>query len=104
MVAEALARQAELLSERTGQTLEEALAAILKTGAGSQLAELADGPHRHRKARDWQDSMLRKRAEERLLHLVGPEAKEAARALGRRPKRRHAQSTGRSGERNSSGS
>jgi len=80
MVAEILARQAELLSERAGQTFEEAFTAVLKTESGRRLAELADGPYRHRKACDWQSGLLRKRAKERLLHRVGPEAKEAARA------------------------
>ncbi len=50
---EVLTRQAKALIHRTGQPFEEALVAILKTGSGRQLTELADGPHRHEQARDW---------------------------------------------------
>ena len=58
MVVESLARQAEALSEETNRTFGEAFAEILKTHAGSKLAELADGPHRHEKAADWQAGLL----------------------------------------------
>jgi hypothetical protein len=54
MAAEILTHQAKALVYRTGQPLEEALVAILKTDSGRQLTELADGPHRHERARDWQ--------------------------------------------------
>ena len=54
MAAEILTHQAKALVYRTGQPFEEALVAILKTDSGRQLTELADGPHRHERARDWQ--------------------------------------------------
>jgi len=54
MVVEALARQAEALSEESGRPFKDAFAEVLKTPAGRQLAELADGPHRHERAAEWQ--------------------------------------------------
>ena len=54
MVVETLARQAEALSEREGQPFTDAFAEVLGTPAGRLLAELADGPHRHERATDWQ--------------------------------------------------
>ena len=64
MVLEVLTRQAKALIHRTGQPLEEALVAILKTDSGRQLTELADGPHCHEQARDWQANLVRKGIEE----------------------------------------
>ena len=58
MVVEVLARQAEALSERTGQSFEDAFAEVLKTPAGRQLGELADGPHRHDRAAEWQANLI----------------------------------------------
>src|SRR4028119_1637882 len=69
MVAEVLARQAEELADRTGQLLEEAFKQVLETPAGRQLAELADGPHRHEKAAEWQAGLLAKREARRPAHL-----------------------------------
>jgi hypothetical protein len=74
MVEEVLARQAKELANRTGQPLERALEIVADTEAGRQLRELANGEHRYEKARDWQASMLRERAEERLMHLIASEA------------------------------
>jgi hypothetical protein len=74
MVEEVLARQAKELVNRTGQPLERALEIVADTEAGRQLRELANGEHRYEKARDWQASMLRERAEERLMHLIASEA------------------------------
>ena len=65
MVVESLARQAEALSEATGQPFEEAFAQVLKTPAGRRLGELADGPHRHEKAADWQESLIADRVARR---------------------------------------
>ncbi len=73
MVEEVLARQAKELANRTGQPLERALEIVADTEAGRQLRELANGEHRYEKARDWQASMLRERAEERLMHLTSSE-------------------------------
>jgi|SRR5215212_3806299 len=46
------------------------LEVVAETAAGQQLRELSNGEHCHEKARDWQASMLRDRAEERLMHLI----------------------------------
>jgi hypothetical protein len=71
MVEEVLAHQAKLLAERTGQAFESALGVVADTEAGRQLRELADGEHRHEKAREWQASAHRERAERQLDHLFG---------------------------------
>ncbi len=65
MANEVLARQAKARVNRTGESLEEALAAVLKTEAGRQLQDLGDGPHRDERADEWQEGMARGRAEER---------------------------------------
>jgi hypothetical protein len=72
MVAEVLNRQAKTLVERTGRSFEAAMEAVSKTAAGRQLRELADGPHRDEKARDWQVGLARECAEKRrYLWLEG---------------------------------
>jgi hypothetical protein len=71
MVEEVLANQAKSLAERTGQAFESALEIVADTEAGQQLRELANGEHRHKKAREWQASVRFERAEEQLRHLVG---------------------------------
>ena len=73
MAEEVLARQAKALADRTGQPFERALEIVADTEAGRQLRELGNGEHHHEKARDWQASMLRERAEERLMHLIASE-------------------------------
>ena len=65
MANEVLARQAKVRAERTGEPLEEARAAILKTEAGRQLRNLREGPYRDERAGEWQEGMAQKRAEER---------------------------------------
>ena len=70
MAQEVLARQVKSLADQTGQPLGRALEVVAGTEAGRQLRELANGEHRHEKVRDWQASMLRERAEERLMHLI----------------------------------
>ena len=74
MVEEILARQAKSLAERTGQPFERALGVVADTEAGQQLRELANGEHRHEKAREWQASVLWERAEQRLMHLFASDA------------------------------
>jgi hypothetical protein len=71
MVEEVLANQAKSLAERTGQTFESALGVVADTQAGKQLRELANGKHRHEKAREWQARVRFERAEEQLKHLFG---------------------------------
>jgi hypothetical protein len=67
MVEAVLARQANALAERTDQPFERVLKIVTDTEAGRQLRELADGEHRHKKAREWQASVLWERSEERLM-------------------------------------
>ena len=65
MANEVLARQAKVRAERTGEPLEEARAAVLKTQAGQQLRNLREGPYRDERAGEWQEGMAQERAEER---------------------------------------
>jgi CheY-like chemotaxis protein len=72
MVVEVLARQADAFSERTGRSFDEAFAAVLKTPAGRQLAELAEGQHRHERAAEWQAELIAAREAQRpSAHLSG---------------------------------
>src|SRR5829696_7267745 len=74
MVEEVLRRQAKSLAERTGQSFEWALRIVADTEAGRQLRELADGEHRHKKAREWQANVFWERSEERLMRFFASEA------------------------------
>jgi hypothetical protein len=74
MVEEVLARQANAVAERTDQPFERVLKIVADTEAGRQLRELADGEHRHKKAREWQASVLWERSEERLMRLFASDA------------------------------
>ena len=74
MVEEVLARQAKSLAERTDQPFERVLKIVADTEAGRQLRELADVEHRHKKAREWQASVLWERSEERLMRLFASDA------------------------------
>ena len=65
MVNEILAHQARARAARTGERLEEALAAILETEAGQRLRNLREGPHGTARANDWQEEVARAREEER---------------------------------------
>jgi hypothetical protein len=65
MATEVLARQAAARARRTGESLEEALRAVLQTEAGRRLGQLRDGPHRDERAKQWQPSLPQERAEER---------------------------------------
>ena len=65
MATAVLARQAQDRAERTGEPLEEALEAVLKTEAGRQLGELRDGADRDEGAKQWQEDLSQKRAKER---------------------------------------
>jgi hypothetical protein len=83
MVVESLARQAEVLSEETGLTFEEAFAEVLETPAGRKLGELAEGPHRHEKAAEWQAGLLADREARRLAHLREPRGRAEALLVAR---------------------
>ena len=76
MAQEVLTRQAEALAHRSGRSLEDASQAVSDTEAGRRLRELANGEHRHDKAREWQAGVFWERAEERLMHLYSSEARE----------------------------
>ena len=65
MASAVLTRQAEARVERTGESFEEALKAVLETEAGQQLRELRDGPHRDKEAERWQEERPQKRSKER---------------------------------------
>ena len=71
---EALERQAKSLAQRRGLSLEDARQAVSDTEAGRQLRVLANGEHRHEKAKEWQASVFWGRAEERLMHFYASEA------------------------------
>ena len=74
MAQEALERQAKVLAQRSGNSLEDARQAVSDTEAGRMLRDLANGEHRHEKAQNWQGSVFWDRAEERLMHHFGSEA------------------------------
>jgi hypothetical protein len=74
MAQEVLMRQAKALARRSGRSLEDARQAVSHTEAGRQLRDLAQGEHRHEKAKDWQASVVWGRAEERSMHLYRSEA------------------------------
>jgi hypothetical protein len=65
MATEVLARQAGVRAKQTGESLEEALRAVLQTEAGRRLGQLRGGVHRDERADQWQPSLARERAEER---------------------------------------
>ena len=70
MANEVLMRQAKVRADRTGESIEEALEAVLKTEAGTQLRELRDVPRRDEESvEEWQVGMARERAEERAEDL-----------------------------------
>ena len=65
MATEVLSRQASVRVERTGETFGGAFEAVVETGAGRQLVELRDGPHRNERAAQWQEDLARNREKER---------------------------------------
>jgi 23S rRNA A2030 N6-methylase RlmJ len=65
MAEEVLARQAKALLKQTSQPFEAALEAVSNTDAGRQLRELASGEHRNERAREWQQGLVRERAQQR---------------------------------------
>lgn len=60
-----LSRQAMGRAERAGEPFDDALVTVLQTEAGRQLGELRDGPFRDESAKQWQEDLPQKRAEER---------------------------------------
>ena len=65
MANEILTRKARARAEQSGESFEEALAAVLKTEEGKKLWNLRQGPHRNERAEDWQESLAWKRVKER---------------------------------------
>src|SRR5215208_2131952 len=65
MATEVLARQAGARARRTGESLAEALRAVLQTDAGRRLGRLREGDHRDERADEWQPNLPQERAEER---------------------------------------
>jgi hypothetical protein len=86
MAQEVLMRQARVLAQRSGYSLEEARQTVSDTEAGRQLRELASGGHRYVKAGHWQASVFWERAEQRFMHQIGSEALSRF-AAERRPTR-----------------
>jgi hypothetical protein len=65
MVEEVLARQAAIRARWSGESLGEALYAVVRTEAGRQLQELRDGPQGSERAEEWQEKLVCSRAEAR---------------------------------------
>ena len=53
MANEVLMRQAKARADRTGESIEVALEAVLNTKAGAQLKELRDAPHDEESVEKW---------------------------------------------------
>jgi hypothetical protein len=73
MANEVLMRQAKARADRTGESVEEALEAVVNTEAGTQLRELRDAPHGEESVEEWQVGMARERAEDLGDHLEEPQ-------------------------------
>ncbi len=69
MANEVLMRQAKAQADRTGESIEQALEAVLNTEAGTQLRELRDAPHGEESVEEWQVGMAQERAEQRAEDL-----------------------------------
>jgi predicted component of type VI protein secretion system len=69
MAQEILMRQAKARADQTGESIEEALEAVLNTEAGTQLRKLRDASHNEESVKEWQVGLARKRAEERAEDL-----------------------------------
>jgi len=69
MAHEVLVRQAKARAERTGESIEKAMEAVVNTEAGAQLRELRDVPYDEGSVEEWQVGMARDRAEERAEDL-----------------------------------
>ena len=74
MAQEVLTRQVRALAQRSGHSFEDARQAVVDTQAGRQLRDLAQGEHRHEKAKQWQASVFWERAEQRFMHQIGSQA------------------------------
>src|SRR5687768_3149346 len=70
MAGEVLMRQAKARADRSGESIEEAMEAVLNTEAGAQLRELRDVPRDEESVEEWRVDMARGRAEERAEDSV----------------------------------
>ena len=68
-------RQAKILANGSGHSLEDARQAVSDTEAGRQLRDLASGEHRQERAQAWQASVFWDRAEERFMQRIGSEVR-----------------------------
>ena len=64
MAREILVGQAGAHTKRAGETLEDALKAVLETEAGRQFGKLRDGPQRDKLAALWQEDLALQRQKE----------------------------------------
>jgi hypothetical protein len=87
MATGVLARQAGTRAKRTGESLEEALRAVLQTEAGRRLAQLRDGEHRDERADQWQPNLPWERAEERRLARLREERRRLREEESRRARK-----------------
>ena len=69
MANEVLMRQAKARADRTGESIEEALEAVLNTEAGVRFRELRDVAHDEESVEEWQVGMARERAQEQAEEL-----------------------------------
>ena len=69
MVNEVLMRQAKARADRSGESIEAAMRAVVGTEAGRQLADLRDGPHGDEGVEEWQVGIAQERARERARVL-----------------------------------
>src|SRR5919112_1572555 len=76
MVDEVLARQAAVRARRSGESLEDALDAVVRSEAGRQLQELREGPHGSERAVEWQENLVRSRAEARVALITDTSFRE----------------------------
>jgi hypothetical protein len=65
-----LARQAAVRARWSGEVFGEALGAVVRTEAGRQLQELRVGPHGSERAYEWQENLVRSRAEARVAQIT----------------------------------
>ena len=70
MVDEVLTRQAAVRARWSGESLGEALYAVVRTEAGWQLQQLRDGVHGSERAKEWQENLVRCRAEKRVALTI----------------------------------
>ena len=76
MADEILARQASARARWSGESYGDALGAVLSTEAGWQLQELRDGIHGCERAHEWQENLVRSRAEERVALTTDTRCRE----------------------------